>query len=146
MALLEQVKPGSTFWMVGDQSLLANMPKSIPAPGMGPQDGSTSLTLPALKSLTVTGDLDPAVALEVTGAARDEAAAKQLADVVRGFAALFALQANQKPELKQLASAISVTTETNQVHVNARFPYELLDALQPKRAGDSSKPSPSSDR
>src|SRR5262245_47161312 len=88
MALLQQVKPGSTFWMVGDQSLLANMPKSIPAPGMGgSQDGTTSLSLPALKSLTVTGDLDPAVAVEVTGAARDEAAAKQLADVVRGFAA-----------------------------------------------------------
>ena len=26
IALLERVKPGSTFWMVGDQSLLAQMP------------------------------------------------------------------------------------------------------------------------
>ena len=30
MALLERVKPGSTFWMVGDQSLLANLPKIGP--------------------------------------------------------------------------------------------------------------------
>ena len=92
------------------------------------------MTLPALKSLTITGTLDPLVAIEITGAASDEAGAKNLADVVRGFAAIFALQANQKPELKQLASAISVTTETNQVHVNARFPYALLDALQPTAA------------
>ena len=32
-ALLERVKPGSTFWMVGDQSLLANLPKSVPMGG-----------------------------------------------------------------------------------------------------------------
>ena len=30
MARLEKVKPGSTFWMVGDQTLLATLPKSVP--------------------------------------------------------------------------------------------------------------------
>ena len=32
-ALLESVRPGSTFWMVGDQTVLSQMPKGIPAPG-----------------------------------------------------------------------------------------------------------------
>jgi len=128
MALLERVRPDATFWAVGDQSVFDNMPKSVPGPG-----GSGHITLPGLRSLTVSGDVDPMVAIEITGVADDEAAAKNLADVVRGFLALAALQANQKPELKELASAISVTTEAKQVHVNARVPYELLDALQPQQ-------------
>ena len=42
------------------------------------------------------------------------------------------LQAQQKPELQQLASAVTVATQANQVLVSARIPYELLDALQPE--------------
>jgi hypothetical protein len=130
MGLVEKVRPGSTFWMVGDQSLLAGMPTSVPAPGAS-GDGTT-VSLPALKSLTVTGDLDPLVSLAITGEATDELAAKNLADVVRGFVALMSLQAQQKPELQRLASAVTVATEANRVLVSARVPYELLDALQAK--------------
>jgi hypothetical protein len=138
LALLETVKPGSTFWMVGDQTLLSNMPKSIP--GMGGPGTSQSIELPALKSLIVTGDLDPQVSLDVTGEAGDEAAARNLADVVRGFVALASLQANQKPELKQLASAISVTTEASRVHIAARVPYDVIESLQPRRAATAPPP------
>ena len=135
MGLVERVRPGSTFWMVGDQSLLAGMPTSVPAPGSS-ADGAT-INLPALQALTVTGDLDPQVSLNVTGDAKDELAAKNLADVVRGFVALMSLQARQKPELQQLASAVTVATEQTRVLVSARVPYELLDALRLK-----AKPAP----
>jgi hypothetical protein len=131
MTLVEKVRPGSTFWMVGDQSLLASLPTSVPAPGAS-ADGAATMTLPALTGLMVTGDLDPQVSLAITGEAKDALAAKNLADVVRGLVAMASLQAQQKPELQQLASAISVATEENRVLVNARFPYELLEALQPK--------------
>jgi hypothetical protein len=127
-SLLERVKPGSTFWMVGDQSLLANLPKSVP---MG---GESNVTLPALKSVVVTGDLDPLVSVAITGDATDEPSAKNLADVVRGLVAIVSMQSAQKPELKELASAVSVTTEASRVQVNARIPYELIEALSPKRA------------
>jgi hypothetical protein len=126
IALLESVKPGSTFWAVGDQSVLSRLPLSIPAPG-------GSVSLPPVKSVVVTGELDPVLAIELTGEAVDAKAAQNLADVVRGFVALASLQANQKPELKELASAISVATEATRVHVNLRVPYELLDSLAPKR-------------
>ena len=69
MARIEKVRPGSTFWMVGDQSLLASLPTSIPAPGASP-DAASTLSLPALTGLTVTGDLDPQVSLSVTGDAK----------------------------------------------------------------------------
>ena len=52
--------------------------------------------------------------------------------MVRGFVALMSLQAQQKPELQQLASAFTVATEANRVLVSARIPYEMLDALRPK--------------
>jgi len=131
MARVEKIQPGSTFWMVGDQSLLASLPTSIPGPGGSA--GGGSLALPSLVGLTVTGDLDPQVSIAVTGEARDAAAAKNLADVVRGLVAMASLQAAQKPELQQLASAVSVATDENRVLVSARIPYETLDALQPKR-------------
>jgi hypothetical protein len=136
MALLERVRPGSTFWMVGDQSLLANLPSTIPAPGGS--EGS-SLQLPAVRNLIVTGDLDPQIAVEATAETADEAAAKNLADVVRGLLALAALQGNQKPELKELASSVNVSTEVNQVHLNARIPHELWESLQqqPKKIAES---------
>ena len=131
MALVEKVRPGSTFWMVGDQSLLASLPMSMPAPGAS-ADGAATMTLPALTGLTVTGDVDPQVSIAITGEAKDALAAKNLADVVRGLVAMASLQAQQRPELQQLASAVSVATEENRVLVNARIPYEMLEALQPK--------------
>jgi hypothetical protein len=88
----------------------------------------------------VTGDLDPQVSLDLTGEAGDEAAARNLADGVRGFVALASLQASQRPELKQLASAISVTTEASRVHVAARVPYDVIESLQPRRSATAPPP------
>ena len=131
MGLVEKVRPGSTFWMVGDQSLLANLPASMPGPG-GTAGSGNQMQIPALQTLTVTGDLDPVLAFEIIGEAKDEAGARSLGDLVRGMVALAQLQSGQNPQLKELATAISVTNEasSNRVRVNARLPYELLDSLQ----------------
>ena len=64
--------PGPRSGWSGDQSLLAGMPTSVPAP-RAPRGTARPCSLPALKSLTVTGDLDPQVSLSVTGEAADEA-------------------------------------------------------------------------
>jgi hypothetical protein len=143
MDLLVAVKPGSTFWMVGDQSLLANMPTGVSNPGSA-GGSSASMTLPKLNSLTVTGDLDPVLSVDVVGGAADAASAASLADVVRGFVALASLQAAQKPELKALQTAITVTTEASKVRVSGRFPHELLEALaKPKAPPATVQPVPS---
>jgi hypothetical protein len=129
MALVERVKPGSAFWLVGDHTALSKLPGTIPAPGAAPGSGA-QLTLPAVKGVIVTGELDPVLALDLTADAADAVAAGKLADVVRGLLALVSLQASQKPELQQLASAVSVTTEGARVKVGLRLPYELFDALK----------------
>ena len=126
MRLAERVRPGATFWMVGDGALLPKLTTSVPSSAV---PGGAALNLPALRSLTVTGDLDPLISLAITGEAADEPGARSLADVVRGLVALVALQVQNKPELQQLTSAVNVATEANRVLVTARIPYELLDAL-----------------
>jgi hypothetical protein len=140
-ALLERVKPGSTFWVVGDQSVLANLPASFPAPGAAAGSGAT-LTLPALESLIVTGDVEPLVALSATGDTADEKAARDLADVVRGFVALASLSAKQNPQLQQLAQAVSVTTSAKQVEVSLRIAPELLESLASMARAGSTPPAP----
>jgi hypothetical protein len=141
LALLESVKPGSTFWVVGDQSVMDQMPGQIPGPG------GAGLSVPPLKSVVVTGDLDPVVSLDVTGEAAAETAARNLADVVRGMIAFASLQAGQKPEVKELASGINVTTEAARVRITGRFDYEALDALRqmhaPRHRKADAAPSPS---
>ncbi len=136
--LLEGVRPGSTFWMVGDQSVLAQMPKGLPGGGGDAQ----GMGLPPLKSVVVTGDLDPVVSFDATGEAADATAAQNLADVARGLVAMASLQANTKPELKQLASGVSITTDANKVRIAGRFAYELLDALKPKKSADAAPTAP----
>ena len=100
------------------------------------------MTLPGMKALGVTGDLDPAVSFEALALAQDETAAQKIADVVRGLIALATLQASQKPEYQQLASALTVTNEASKVRVNGRFSYELLDKLQVPQRGIAPKASP----
>lgn len=130
--LVGRVKPGSTFWIVGDQTVLSAL--------QGAAQAGAALTLPALRSLVVTGDLDPDISVSIVGDAADAAGAKNVADIVRGLVGLLSLQAGQKPELAQLASAVTVATELNQVHVNARIPYSLVEALTPRRPAAAPMP------
>jgi hypothetical protein len=118
----------ATFWMVGDQSVLRDLPKAVPGPGTGGSGGS--LTLPALKQVVVAGDFEPQLAFDVTGDTVDEAGAKGLADMLRGFIAIATMQASQKPELAGLASAFNVSQAGAQVTLTVRIPTELLDAIQ----------------
>ena len=61
------------------------------------------------------GELDPVVTLDVIGDAADAKGATQLAQMVQGLIAFGTMQAAQKPELKDLPNAFSVTTEPSRV-------------------------------
>jgi len=136
VARLQRVRPGATFWMVGDASVLRALPATLPAPG-GLGGAGGSLSLPALQQVVVSGDLDPQIAVDVVGDTADEAGARNLADMLRGFLALFSMQAAQRPELQGLASAFNVAQTGNQVSVAVRLSPELVDALQ-----SSARPAP----
>ena len=122
-AAVRGLKPGSTFWLVGDGSVTKNMSAA---------GGAMSLPLPPLETLVVTGDLTPDVSIRLTGKAMDEVAAKQTADMARTLIALAAMQGGQRPELRALAAGLTVTSEGATVSLDARIPYELLDKLMPQ--------------
>jgi hypothetical protein len=139
VARLERVRPGATFWLVGDGRVLGELARLMPGPG--PAGAGGSLSLPALQQVVVSGDVEPQLALDVTGDAADEAGARNLADMLRGFIALFSMQAAQRPELARLAGAFNVTQAAHQVSVAVRIPPELLDALEarPPAAGPEAR-------
>ena len=60
----------------------------------------------------------------------DEKAAQQIAGMASLIQGMASMQGGQRPEMKQLASSISVTTEKSSVRVNGRLSDELLEALQ----------------
>jgi hypothetical protein len=130
LALVARVRVGSTFWMVGDGALLASLPTGALSGSPGPV--GSGLSLPTLKSFIVSGDVEPLVALSITGDTTDEAAARSVAETARGLLALFALQASRKPELKELGSAFEVTQNANHVQIQVRLPLETLEALRQK--------------
>jgi hypothetical protein len=139
MPLVGQVPARTTFWMVGVGDAL-----SLLATDGGKSQAAATLPLglPALKSIVVTGDVEPSLSLSAVAEAADEKAARGLADTLSGFLALAALQSQRKPALKDLASAVTVTTEGARVRVTARLTDEMLEALLPRPAASGTPPTP----
>jgi len=138
LALVRQVPEHAAFWMVGDGEALSRLSASN---AKNQAAAGLPLGLPPLKTIVIAGELAPALSLTITADASDNRSARGLADMLRGFIALAALQAQSKPALRDLAGAIEVTTQETSVRVTARPTNEMLDALIP-RGAPSAKPSP----
>ncbi len=124
MALVQQVRPGSPFWMCGDQSLLSA------ATSMAP--GAGTWTLPSLRSIVLSGELEPDLGATIVGETADEPTAKGLVEMMQGLLALFAMQGSKKAEIAELAQAFEVTQEGPRIRVSARIRYDTLEKLQPR--------------
>jgi hypothetical protein len=131
LALVRQVPEHAAFWMVSDGDALsrvaANSAKNPAAAGL-------PLGLPPLKSIVISGEVEPLLSLTIQANAADEKSAQGLADTLRGFVALAALQAQNKPALRDLPSALDVTSQDASVRLTAHLTNELLEALVPKPA------------
>ncbi len=135
VARLERVRPGSAFWMVGDESVLRRLPRTVPSPM-----GGGSLSLPALEQLVVSGEFEPQLAIDVVGDTADASGAKNLAEMLSGLIALVKMQTAQRPEIAGLATAFNVSHAQNQVSVAVRMPPDLVEALQKSARGDAATP------
>lgn len=120
--LVTRVSPNAAFWVVADEKLLSELPK-------GENAGPPGLNLPAFKSFVLSADVAPELALDLAGETPDELGAKNLADALRGFVALGAMQAAEKPEFGRLAQAITVTNQGPRIGINLRLSADLIDAL-----------------
>jgi hypothetical protein len=131
LALVRQVPEHAAFWMVSDgealSRLAANNAKTQAAAGL-------PLGLPPLKSIVITGEVEPLLSLTIKADAADEKSAQGLADMLRGFVALAALQSQSKPALRDLPGALAVTSQAATVRLTAHLTNEMLEALAPKPA------------
>lgn len=136
MRLVREAQPGSA-WAVGRFDALA-------AQGRLP-DGVAS-RLPAISWLSATARVNGGVEGTLRAETRDDAAAKDLRDVLQGFMALARLQAG--PETGQIATALSAlqlggTGKT--VSLQFTVPPELvgqLATLRPPRGPRTPPPAP----
>lgn len=122
MRLVREVSGVNTVWAVGRLDSPASR-EALP-----PQ---VRERIPPIQWFTAGGRLNGGVVATVRAEARDEAAATNLRDVVRGFLALARLQGGSRPELQTLLQSIELGGTGSTVAVSASVPLEVIDALAP---------------
>jgi len=90
--------------------------------------------LPAINWLTVTGHVNGGLRAAVRAEAKDDAAAKNLRDVLQGILALAKLQTGQNTEFAALTNSIELGGDGNTVSLGLSVPMELVDKLIALRA------------
>lgn len=85
--------------------------------------------LPPVTWLAVNGRVDDGIRAVVRAEARDEAAASNLRDVVRGFVALARMQAGQQPQLADLANSLELGGQGTTVSLTFTVPPAVIDLL-----------------
>lgn len=86
--------------------------------------------LPTLQWFSAAGNINGGVNGFFKAEARDEAAAQNLRDVLRGFLALAKLQAGNRPGMQQMVDSLQLTGEGTTVSLAFDIPSEFFDALE----------------
>jgi hypothetical protein len=121
MSVVETLEPGSA-WAVGRLDRLQS--------GQALPDSIAS-KIPAITWFSVTGRIDSEVRGIIRADARDEQAANDLRDVVRGFLALANLQAGSRPGLERALQSLELGGTGNRVTLSFSIPGEFFDDLPP---------------
>jgi hypothetical protein len=102
--------------------------------------GDVVKQLPAVNWFAITGHIDDGVRGTIRAEARDEQAAKDLAEVVRGFMALARLQVGQRAEFAALLNSLELSGTGKTVTLNFAVPGEVLDTLAAARPHRPAQP------
>ena len=120
MRLLGRVDDRSSFWAVGrfgDAGLLGWVPEQV------------SERLPPVTAFSVQGRINGGISLSLAVEGRDDAAARNLRDVVRGFVALAQLQTFGNPELQAVLDSLQTGGDGTAVTLSLRVPAQAIDFL-----------------
>jgi hypothetical protein len=120
--LMERVRAldSGNVWAVGRFDVLrarANLPEAV------------SDRLPPITWFSVSGHVDGGLQAVLSAEARDDEAAKNLRDVVRGFLALAKLQTGSKPEFQRFVDSLEIKGTGNTVALSLDVPAQVFDAL-----------------
>ncbi len=111
----------SNAWAVGRFDALARearLPSEVQA------------QLPTLSWFSAAGHINGGVSGVFKAEARDDAAAQNLRDVLRGFLAMARLQAGSRPGMQQMVDSLHLSGDGTTVALSFDVPSEFFDALE----------------
>jgi hypothetical protein len=111
----------SNAWAVGRFDALANS---------GNVPSEIRSHMPAIHWFSAATHFNGAFSGIVKAEARDDEAAQNLRDVVRGFVAMAKMHAGSRPEIKTVVDSLQLTGDGKQVALSFTIPSELFDALE----------------
>jgi hypothetical protein len=126
MELVTDIGTGNNAWAVGRFDVLAaqaHLPEQI------------SLRLPQIKWFAAAGHVNGGLSGSLRAEARDDQAAENLRDVVRGFLGLARMQAQADPRSAALVDSLQLTGSGKTVTLSFTVPAEILQMI-PKAAGE----------
>ena len=127
MKLVGDVDAGANAWAVGRVDVLAQQAK-LP--------DEVSRQIPALKWFAATGRINGGFTGTLRAEARDEEAAENLRDVVRGLFALAKMQAGSDPRVAALVQTLQLSGTGTTVTLSFTVPNEVIDLLgQARKSG-----------
>jgi hypothetical protein len=119
MALVRSMDDGNA-WAVGRFDALgshARLPEAV------------SSQIPAITWVSINGHVNGGIRGIVRAEARDDEAANNLRDVVRGFLALAKLQTGAKPELQMMMQSLELSGTGKTVALSFTVPAEVFDLV-----------------
>ena len=119
MRLVREVKNGNV-WAVARFDALASR---------APLPPDVASRLPAITWFSASGDVDDSIRGTVRAEARDDQAAQNLRDVIRGFMALARMQAGNKAGVSSLIDSLQLSGQGKNVTLAFSVPSEMLDVL-----------------
>ncbi len=131
MRLVGDIEAGSNAWAVGRFDALRNRERL-------PEQVNTQLS--TVKWFAATGHVNGGVTGSFRAEARDEAAAENLRDVVRGLLALAKMQGGSDPRAAALVQSLQLSGTGKTVVLSFAVPAEVLDLIaKAARSGEPMK-------
>ncbi len=92
--------------------------------------GELQQRIPTLSWFSASGHLNGGITGTFKAEAKDDEAAKNLRDMLRGVVAMVKIQADSKPELRSVVDSLQLGGEGKTVAVGFAVPSQLFDALE----------------
>lgn len=121
----------SNAWAVGRFDAMAKA---------GGLPGELQQKMPTLSWFSAAGHLNGGISGTFKAEAKDEDAARNLRDMMRGIVAMVKLQANDTPEMQTLVNSLQLGGEGRTVAVAFSVPADLIDTLEQLHQQRSRRP------
>jgi hypothetical protein len=128
MELVRDIERSNNTWAVGRFDVLASQAK-LPE--------QVTRQIPAVKWFAAAGHINGGISGTLRAEARDDQAAENLRDVVRGFLALGRMQAQAEPKVAALVDSLQLTGTGKTVQLSFTVPAELLQLLPKPPAAEA---------